>query len=190
MSAAAASAMTLLLLLLAAAPAAVEPVGGGSLLPCGTTDASSLPELQHAFEFAHGVCCDHLGETCGPSALGLPTTCASATCARAVALVNASCAALLASPAFPVGIGFQPILDAANAACAQAADARVVLQSGSGALMSAAAAFAAAGGAPPPRGDEELEDGPTQWCSMPLGYERYLRGVGKSEPSQRDHAPR
>eukprot|EP01046_Picozoa_sp_COSAG06_P036470 COSAG06_NODE_4024_length_4649_cov_240.051209_5_plen_177_part_00 len=113
----------LLLLLLGAAPAAVEPVGGGSLLPCGTTDASSFPELQHAFEFAHGVCCDQLGETCGPSALGLPTTCASAICARAVALVNASCAALLVSPAFPVGIGFQPILDAANAACAHAAAA-------------------------------------------------------------------
>ena len=113
----------LLLLLLGAAPAAVEPVGGGPLLPCGTTDASSLNELQSAFVFAHGVCCTQLGETCGPSALGLPTTCASAICARAVALVNASCAALLVSPAFPVGIGFQPMLDAANAACAHAAAA-------------------------------------------------------------------
>ncbi len=120
----------LLLLLLAAAPAAVEPVGGGPLLPCGTTDASSLPELQHAFEFGHGVCCDQLGETCGPSALGLPTTCASAICARAVALVNASCASLLVSPAFPVGIGFQPILDAANAACAHAAAAARVAENG------------------------------------------------------------
>mgnify|MGYP000894676608 CR=1 FL=1 len=44
-------------------------------------------------------------------------------CARAVALVNASCAALLVSPAFPVGIGFQPLLDAANAACAHTAAA-------------------------------------------------------------------
>eukprot|EP01046_Picozoa_sp_COSAG06_P057230 COSAG06_NODE_11090_length_1568_cov_4.834581_2_plen_181_part_00 len=115
--------LPLLLLLLGAAPANVEPVGGGPLLPCGTTDASSFPELQQAFEFAHGVCCDQLGETCAPSALGLPTTCASAICARAVALVNASCAALLISPAFPVGIGFQPILDTANAACAHAAAA-------------------------------------------------------------------
>jgi hypothetical protein len=113
----------LLLLAAAAAPAAVERVGGGPLLPCGTTDAPSFNELQSAFVFAHGVCCTQLGETCGPSALGLPTTCASATCARAVALVNASCAALLVSPAFPVGIGFQPLLDAANAACAHAAAA-------------------------------------------------------------------
>ena len=40
-----------------------------------------------------------------------------------VALVNASCAALLVSPDFPVGIGFQPLLDTANAACAHAAAA-------------------------------------------------------------------
>jgi hypothetical protein len=100
--------------------------GGGPLLPCGTTDASSLPELQSAFAFAHGVCCTQLGETCGPSAIGLPTTCASATCARAVVLVNASCAALLVSPTFPVGIGFQPLLDAANDACAHAAAAEPV----------------------------------------------------------------
>jgi hypothetical protein len=43
--------------------------------------------------------------------------------------------------------------------------------------MSAAAASgaaAAAAGAPPPRGDEELDDGPTEWCPMPLGYKRYL----------------
>jgi hypothetical protein len=52
--------------------------------------------------------------------------------------------------------------------------------------MSAAAASgaAAAAGAPPPRGDEELDDGPTEWCAMPLGYKRYLlsRGVGTREP--------
>ena len=95
----------------------------GSLLSCGTTSATSLPELQHAFEFAHGVCCDQLGENCGPSAIGLPTTCTSSICARAVALVNASCAALLVSPAFPVGIGFQPLLDNATVACADAAAA-------------------------------------------------------------------
>jgi hypothetical protein len=111
--------------LLAAVPAASNAVGGGPLLSCGTTSATSLPELQHAFEFAHGVCCDQLGETCGPSAIGLPTTCASSICARAVALVNASCAALLVSPAFPVGIGFQPLLDTANDACAHTAAARV-----------------------------------------------------------------
>eukprot|EP01046_Picozoa_sp_COSAG06_P019239 COSAG06_NODE_1364_length_9696_cov_14.104929_19_plen_150_part_00 len=115
----------LLLLLAAAAPAAVERVGGGPLLPCGTTDASSFNELQQAFVFAHGVCCTQLGETCAASAMGLPTTCASAICARAVALVNASCAALLVSPAFPVGIGFQPLLDAANDACAHAAAAGI-----------------------------------------------------------------
>ena len=52
------------------------------------------------------------------------------------------------------------------------------------ALMSAAAASAACCGAPPPRGDEALDDCSTQWCSMPLGYKRYLlsRGVGTSEP--------
>jgi hypothetical protein len=115
----------MLMLLLTAAPAAVEHVGGGPLLPCGTTDPSSLNELQSAFVFAHGVCCTQLGETCMSSAMGLPTTCASATCARAVALVNASCAALLVSPAFPVGIGFQPLLDAANDACTHAAAARM-----------------------------------------------------------------
>jgi hypothetical protein len=52
--------------------------------------------------------------------------------------------------------------------------------------MSAAAASgaAAAAGAPPPRGDEELDDGPTEWCPMPLGFKRYLlsRGVGTREP--------
>ena len=71
--------------------------------------------------FAHSVCCTQLGEHCGASNIALPTTCASAICARAVALVNASCAALLVSPSFPVGIGFQPLLDGANDACAQAA---------------------------------------------------------------------
>ena len=52
------------------------------------------------------------------------------------------------------------------------------------ALMSAAAASAACCGAPPPRGDEALDDCSTQWCSMPLGYKRYVlsRGVGTSEP--------
>eukprot|EP01046_Picozoa_sp_COSAG06_P013985 COSAG06_NODE_855_length_11931_cov_20.218813_9_plen_178_part_00 len=118
-----AHALLLLLLLLAAAPAAVERVGGGPLLPCGTSTGESMNELQSAFVFAHGVCCTQLGETCASSAMGLPTTCASAICARAVALVNASCAALLVSPDFPVGIGFQPLLDTANDACAHAAAA-------------------------------------------------------------------
>jgi hypothetical protein len=113
--------LLLMLLLLAAAPAAVERVSSGPLLPCGANSGESMNELQSAFVFAHGVCCTQLGETCESSAMGLPTTCASAICARAVALVNASCAALLVSPAFPVGIGFQPLLDTANAACAHAA---------------------------------------------------------------------
>jgi hypothetical protein len=116
-----------LLLLAAASAASDDAVGGGVLLPCGTNTEESFNQLQRASVFAHGVCCAQLGEHCGPSAMGLPTTCAacaSATCARAVALVDASCAALLVSPAFPAGTGFQPILDAANDACAHAADAR------------------------------------------------------------------
>jgi hypothetical protein len=114
-----------LVLLLAAAPAASASgtAAYGSLLSCGTTDATSMPELQRAFEFAHGVCCIQLGESCEPSVMALPTTCSSAICARAVALVNASCAALLVSPSFPVGIGFQALLDPANVACADAAAA-------------------------------------------------------------------
>ena len=113
------------LLLLAAAPAASDDaVGGGPLLLCGTGTEEALPQLQAAFEFVHGVCCAQLGEQCGPGgAIGLPTTCASAVCARAVALMNASCAALLVSPSFPAGIGFQPMLDDANDACTHAADA-------------------------------------------------------------------
>ena len=102
------------------ATAAAEGGGGdgGPLLRCGSSSTADFDELSAAFKFARGVCCDQLSETCGPSAIGLPTTCASPICARAVALVNASCAALLVSPAFPVGIGFQPLLDGATAACA------------------------------------------------------------------------
>eukprot|EP01043_Picozoa_sp_COSAG02_P034696 COSAG02_NODE_2441_length_8858_cov_31.570271_11_plen_136_part_00 len=97
--------------------------GGGPLLPCNA-NSNAMSELQYAFTFAHGVCCEQLGETCGPGgAIGLPTTCASPICARAVALVNESCAAMLVSPSFPVGIGFQPLLDTANDACAHAAAA-------------------------------------------------------------------
>ena len=112
-----------LLLLLAAAASRADDaaVGGGPLLPCGTSTEESLDQLQSAFVFAQSVCCTQLGEHCGASNIALPTTCASAICARAVALVNASCAALLVSPSFPVGIGFQPLLDGANDACAQAA---------------------------------------------------------------------
>eukprot|EP01046_Picozoa_sp_COSAG06_P113553 COSAG06_NODE_60304_length_271_cov_0.732558_2_plen_43_part_01 len=40
--------------------------------------------------------------------------------------------------------------------------------------MSAAAASTATAGGAPPRGDEQLDDGPTQWCPMPLDYKRYL----------------
>jgi len=114
-----------LLLVAAAVPAASnDAVGGGPLLPCGTSTEKSFDQLQSAFVFVHGVCCTQLGERCGPGgAIGLPTTCASAVCARAVALMNASCAALLVSPSFPAGIGFQPMLDDANDACTHAADA-------------------------------------------------------------------
>jgi hypothetical protein len=55
--------------------------------------------------------------------------------------------------------------------------------------MSAAAVCGGGGGAPPLRGDEELDDGPTEWRSNTLGYKRYLlsRGVGTSEPRKITH---
>ena len=43
-----------------------------------------------------------------------------------MALVSNSCGALVASPSFPVGIGSEPLLDAAVSACAAAADNRNV----------------------------------------------------------------
>jgi hypothetical protein len=90
---------------------------GGPLLPC-----NDVNDVLNAFEFAHGICCEQFGETCAPSTVGLPTTCASPTCARAVGLVNSSCATLLVSPSFPVGAGFKPLLDNATTACASAPD--------------------------------------------------------------------
>ena len=91
-----------------------------------TISPKQLNQLSAAFRVANAVCCQQLGETCGPGAIGLPTGCATPACARVVTLVSDSCGALVSSPSFPVGIGFKPLLDAAVTACAATADNRTI----------------------------------------------------------------
>ena len=104
-----------------------EDGDSGPLLACDVHSSDSQKQLNQlfaAFQMANIVCCEQLGETCGPSAIGLPTSCSAPKCARAVQLVSDSCGALVSSPTFPVGIGFKPLLDAATAVCAAAVGTR------------------------------------------------------------------
>ena len=90
------------------------------LLPCGAhhDPLADGQQLIGHFQFAKGVCCTQLGETCAADRNPLPQSCRSATCARAVQLVNDSCATLLSAPYFQVmAESFKPLLDDAMALC-------------------------------------------------------------------------
>lgn len=114
-------ALPLVLTLTSSSPsAAVSEDAGGPLLPCATSGdfVTDQRQVLGVFEFVKGVCAQR-GESC-PSGAPLPTSCGTPECQRAVQLAGDSCRSGFAKDGF-LKSAFGPVLDAATAVCAAAA---------------------------------------------------------------------